>query len=976
MGRDGATEGAEGGTPPRFVIPVRDRLDQLLAAERFGPQVAARWDLPPQAAVNAPWPVGLHPRLREVAEGLGISELYRHQALAAAAALRGEHVVTVAATAAGKSLGYLLPVMDALLRDDGARALLIFPTKALARDQLERIQAWDRALGGVLAPAAYDGDTPAGARAGIRRRARLLVSNPDMLHGGILPHHAAWAPFLAGLSDLVLDELHVYRGVWGSHVANLLRRLRRVARFHGGRPRFHFSSATIANPGRLAAALAGAPVRVVDADGAPQGGRSFLIYNPPLVEPRLGLRRSAILETEALARHFLDGGLQTLVFARSRQAAELLVRYLSEERPGDGGGGGGGGGAAAASRSSAMAPARAQRSGSSEQAEGTMAAGGRAHAGAMSPLVRGYRGGYRPAERRAIEADLREGRLRGVVATNALELGIDIGQLDVCLMAGYPGSIASTRQQAGRAGRRGGESLAILVASASPLDQFIARHPDYLFGRSPEEARIDPDNLLILLDHLRCAAFELPFTAAEAERGFGVPEGGAEDADGRGAGEAEAMGSLADAGGDGSRASGAIAAEDGTEDVVAAIPGTEAPPLVELLGVLESQGFLRRAGDRWYWLAESYPAAEVNLRGGGPGTVAIVLGEGDGGGAGQAGDPADPAVADRILGTVDRASATWMLHPGAIYLHEGQSYAVEALDLAAGQAFVRPGDGSIYTRASSRVDIRPLEIRQERDLPGAWVFHGELELRSRVTSFRRLAFRSHEVLSWERLDLPEQLHVAAGYGFRLSEEALERLRAIGQWRHDPLSGRGPDWERARQEARARDNYRCRICQAVEPAERRHEVHHIRPYRQFGPPGAIDSRLANDLDNLITLCPSCHRQAERSLGLHGGLTGLGHALGHIAPLFLMCDSHDLGVATESHAAWSGGPTVVVYERAAGGLGYGETLFRRHRQLLDATRDLIRDCPCPDGCPACVGPVGEGDREAKAHALAVLGELCGG
>lgn len=945
------------GTPPRFVIPVRDRLRQLTEADRFAPNLAAQRELPPKEAVLATWPATLHPRLREAAEGLGIRDLYRHQALACQAALRGEHVVTVAATAAGKSLGYLLPVLDALLRDEGARALLIFPTKALARDQLERLLDWDRALGGGLQPAAYDGDTPAGARAGIRRRARILVSNPDMLHSGILPHHPAWAPFLAGLGDLVLDELHVYRGVWGSHVANLLRRLRRVTAFHGARPRCHFSSATIANPGRLAASLAGGPVTVVDQDGAPQGGRSFLIYNPPLVEPRLGLRRSAILETEALARHFLDAGLQTLVFARSRQAAELLVRYLGEARsPGEAG-------MAATSGSASRS-----RPGSSPLSESTsMSPSTSASASSGAPTVRGYRGGYRPAERRAIEADLRAGRLRGVVATNALELGIDIGQLDVCLMAGYPGSIASTHQQAGRAGRRGGESVAILVASASPLDQFIARHPDYLFGRSPEEARIDPDNLLILLDHLRCAAFELPFTVAEAEAGFGVataraglpvddPAGSILSVDATGAGTTALD--------EGMPLDGDLALDEGgapDENPRSSPPA--APPLVELLGVLEAQGYLRRQGDRWYWLAESYPAAGVNLRGGGPGTVAIVLA--------ATAEGEDPG--DRILGTVDRASALWMLHPGAIYLHEGEPFAVESLDLAEGQAFVRRSDGSIYTRASSRVDLRPLDLRQERESGGAWLFHGELELRSRVTSFRRLAFRSHEVLSWERLDLPEQLHVAAGYGFRLAEGALERLRAIGRWNHDPLSGRGPDWERARQEARARDGYRCRICQAPEPPERCHEVHHIRPYRQFGPPGAVDSRLANQLDNLITLCPSCHRQAERSLGLHGGLTGLGHALGHIAPLFLMCDSRDLGVSTESHAAWSGGPTVVVYERSAGGLGYGEALYRRHETLLRATHELIRDCPCQDGCPACVGPVGEGDREAKAHALAVLAEL---
>lgn len=395
-------------------------------------------------------------------------------------------------------------------------------------------------------------------------------------------------------------------------------------------------------------------------------------------------------------------------------------------------------------------------------------------------------------------------------------------------------------------------------------------------------------------------------------------------------------------------------------------PSQPAPPVAaELLAVLEAQGLLRHVDGRWYWLAESYPAGAVNLRGAGPGAVAILLSE--------TADPAEPD-GSRLLGTTDRASATWMLHPGAVYLHEGEPYAVERLDLEAGNAHVRPSDGAVYTRASSRVEIRPLETREERAVPGALACHGELEVRSRVTSYRRLAFRTHEVLGWERLSLPEERHVAGGYWFRLTEDSVERLRAIGRWKHDPLTGRGADWDRARQAARERDGFRCRLCNAPEPPGRQHDIHHIRPFRQFGAGGSAgDERAANALDNLITLCPSCHRVAERALGLHGGLSGLGHALGHVAPLFLMCDARDLGVVTESHAAWSGGPTVVVYERAAAGVGFGEALFARHGTIIAAARELIADCPCAAGCPACVGPVGEEDHDAKQHALTVLGLL---
>ncbi|MFQ6102570.1 MAG: DEAD/DEAH box helicase, partial [Anaerolineae bacterium] len=480
-----------------------DVLDELRGDPRYARHITAWRRLEPQPARHAPELPPLHPRLLAGLPARGVEHLYTHQADAISAILAGRHVVVVTPTASGKTLCYNLPVLNALLTDPEARALYIFPTKALAQDQLAELRAWEDVLQLGLRPATYDGDTPPAARGAIREGSRIVITNPDMLHVGILPHHTRWASFFAGLRYVVVDEMHAYRGVFGSHVANVVRRLKRVARFYGAHPQFLCASATIANPEELARLLIGdssargshlEPIRKVDGaafpgcpgglespphgfsdrflevakatderadaseeevvvvanDGSPKGTRHFLFYNPPLVDRDLGIRRSAVLETQTLVRLFLDRNVQTIVFARSRLSTELLLRYL--------------------------------RQGAAQQDK-----------------VRGYRGGYLPRERREIEQGLREGAVRTVVATNALELGIDIGQLDACLMAGYPGTIASTWQQAGRAGRRADVSVAILVAGGNPLEQYIVTHPDYFFGRSPEHGRINPDNLLIRL---------------------------------------------------------------------------------------------------------------------------------------------------------------------------------------------------------------------------------------------------------------------------------------------------------------------------------------------------------------------------------------------------------------------------------------------------------------------------------------------
>ena len=485
------------------VLVARCHGDEVLTSVR---------QIPAREAKFRPLPGWVTSTLSEAYRAKGIQKLYSHQAATAELVHDGRNVVVVTPTASGKTLCYNLPVLNAVLENPDTRALYLFPTKALAQDQLAELHDLGERLDDRFGVFTYDGDTPNDARKAIRERGHIVLTNPDMLHAGILPHHTKWMRLFENLRYIVLDELHTYRGVFGSHLANVLRRLRRVAQFYGSSPQFICCSATIANPGELASQLIEGEVDVVDENGAPAGEKLFVFYNPPMVNRNLGIRRSYINEATRVAKELLVRKLQTIVFANSRLHTEILLTYLQQANP--------------------------------------------PKAGQAEP-VRGYRGGYLPRERREIERGLREGRIRGVVTTNALELGIDIGSLDACVMAGYAGSIASTWQRAGRAGRRSGTSCAVFVASSAPLDQFIVQHPDYFFGSSPEHAHIQPDNLEILINHLKCAAFELPLSPNER---FG---------------------------------------------------NVDLPELCERLG---EAGFLHRSGGNWHWVQEAYPADTISLR--------------------------------------------------------------------------------------------------------------------------------------------------------------------------------------------------------------------------------------------------------------------------------------------------------------------------------------------------------------------------
>ncbi len=497
-------------------------LDQLKADDRFLRNVN-RWEvIPPEPGHYSEYPDSLEPRLIDVMKNRGVDRLYSHQAEAVELARQGHSFVVPTPTASGKTLCYNLPVLDAILRDRRSRALYLFPTKALSQDQMHEVHGIVTDLGEDIKTFTFDGDTPATARRAIRSSGHIVVTNPDMLHQGILPHHTLWVKLFENLKFVVVDEVHNYRGVFGSHVGNVIRRLRRVANFYGSDPQFICCSATIANPGELASRLTGLDVKIIDRNGAPRGRKHFIFYNPPVVNRELGIRRSVIKTTRAIAERFMSSGAQLIVFARSRMRVELLLTYLEKS--------------------------------------------GR-RVGIKSGEVRGYRGGYLPTERRAIESGLRDGTVTTVVSTNALELGIDIGRLDVCIMAGYAGTVASTWQQAGRAGRRQNLSAVVLVASSSPGDQYIINNPDYFFGRSPEHASLDPDNLVILMSHLKCAAFELPFGSQE---NFGGRE------------------------------------------------------VAEILDYLADMKVLHHSGDRYHWVSDTYPAEDVSLRSAAPDNVVII----------------------------------------------------------------------------------------------------------------------------------------------------------------------------------------------------------------------------------------------------------------------------------------------------------------------------------------------------------------
>ena len=620
-------------TLSEFVRALRDD-------PRFMENVTEWRVLPAREAKYAPFPEELDARIVQVLKARGIERLYTHQRQALDCALAGRDFVVVTPTASGKTLCYNLPVLNAILKDNAARALYLFPTKALSSDQVSELYSMVEALGADIKAFTYDGDTPASARTAIRQAGHVVVTNPDMLHQGILPHHTKWVRLFENLKYVVIDEIHAYRGVFGSNLANVLRRLERICAFYGAHPTFICCSATIHNPKELAENMTARTMTMIDDNGAPAGRRHVIFYNPPVINRQLGIRAGSLPTTRDIAARLVRAGVQSIVFARSRLAVEVLVRYAKDI------------------------------------VRDPLGNAGR---------VRGYRGGYLPTLRREIERELRAGNVDLVVSTNALELGIDIGQLDACVMCGYPGTIASTWQQAGRAGRRSNESLMILVASSNPLDQYIIGHPDYFFGQSPERAFINPDNLYILLNHLKCAAYELPFQEGEKF-------GNVEETD-------------------------------------------------ELLRYLADQNILRLVSGRWYWMAEEFPQAGVNLRSASDQNFLII-------------DITNPKK-HRVIGEMDRFTVPMLLHKYAIYMHEGRQYQVEELDFDDKKAYIREVDVGYYTDADLTTSLKVLDEFESEPLGLLSRHRGEVLVSSIVTLFKKIRFDTHENLGWGPVTLPE-----------------------------------------------------------------------------------------------------------------------------------------------------------------------------------------------------------------------------
>ncbi len=822
-------------------------IDQLKSHSRFGKNIVSHRINPSRNGVLEDFPDQLHPTIKSYLLQEGISNLYSHQSRAFQQIMLGRNLLISTGVASGKSLCYQLPILHSLQTNQQMRALFLFPTKALTQDQNQKfadIIGSPDYVGIKATPGIYDGDTPKEYRKTIRSKAHLIFTNPDMLHLGILPHHTQWADFFKNLRYIIVDEVHIYRGIFGSHFANVIRRLKRIAAFYGSYPQFILTSATISNSKFFAEKLIEEHFEVIDNDGSPRGEQHMMIYNPPIVDQNLGIRRRSMLETIALAEQALEHGSQTLVFAHSRRMVEMILKFLQQlyKEP---------------------------------------------------QTIMAYRSGYLAKERREIESRFRSGELIMTIATNALELGIDIGQLDIVLINGYPGSIASTLQQAGRAGRKGKASLAILIAKSDLLDQFLVQNPDYLYKGSPEEALIDPNNAFILLHHIKCAVFEKPFSSTESF-GYLPPE-----------------------------------------------------KVDQYLKVLQKYGLLHKSGDKYYWRSDSYPADKVSLRT--AGANAYIL-----------------KSEDKIIGTVDQQSAFWFTHPNAIYLHNGESFIVQDLDIKQSEITLVPKVTDYYTMAQSRTEFELIKLQGEDSIKGGIKRRGQIRVTDQVTGYKRLKWSSNEVLGYENLDLPPSEMITAGFWISPSDEVVDKLKAMGLWKGQP-NNYGSKWKEIAAKIRERDGHKCQSCgRSKDEQEKAFDVHHKKPFKSFH-----SAREANHPDNLITLCTQCHKLAEQQQYIQSCMAGLSWLLGNIAPFFLMCDRGDIRVQSDAQSVLAEGKSaVVIYDSVPGGIGLSERLFSITEKLLIKAASIVKNCSCTSGCPACVGPVAENGAGAKKDVIEMM------
>ena len=782
---------------------MEETLKKILASPEFAQNIVVEKLLPASPGQFTSFPPELEERIVAALRNRGIDQIYTHQREVWENVKTGRHsegvtshTVVVTPTASGKTLCYNLPVLDTLLRDDKARALYLFPTKALSQDQqseLNELVGANLQGGASCKPAAspaipvkvatYDGDTPETLRVSARDTGRIIISNPDMLHAGILPNHPKWIKFFSNLKFIVIDEAHAYRGVLGSHVADLIRRLKRVAAFYGSRPVFILCSATIGNPKELAETLIGEEVKLVDNNGAPRGEKRIILYNPPLVDSVQGIRKSVASESRRWMLAFLKEGIKTILFAHSRVRTEVTAAYVNEDLK-------------------------------------------NIFTDNSKIRVEAYRGGFLPNERREIERGLREGYIHGVVSTNALELGIDIGGLDASVVAGFPGSFNSFWQQSGRAGRRGGYSVSVFVASSSPMDQFIMNDPDWFFKKSAEEARLDPDNPYILSDHVRCAAFELPFRDELLEKG---------------------------------------------EDCF------PADAALSVLEYLEEDGIVRHAAGKWHWADRSYPAEGISLRSATADNVVII-------------DVTKGRNA--VIGEMDRPSAKELIFENAVYIHRGNQYLVEKLDIENRKCLVVEADVNYFTDGLVKTDIKVLTEDDFYTYPGidgseraaARAVLGDVLVRSQIAKFKKIRFFTHENIGYGDISLPE--------------EEMQTRSLILLFGEDTRGGK-------------------------------------------------------------TLAGMDEAAAGLVLGGAGSLIKL------IAPVYLLCDGRDLGVAERVRDPHFGVSALYIYDKYPGGTGLAESLALKAEELFKHVHLALERCPCKKGCPSCVGP--EGNKKGTADFL---------
>ena len=787
-----------------------------------------------------------------------ITGLFSHQVEALDLINKTKDIVITTGTASGKSLCYQIPILNQIYNNEFSTALLFFPTKALTQDQLNSMRdilPFHAVQKNPFIVSVYDGDTPSSQRIEIRKRVNVLLTNPDMLNIGILPHHTAWASFFERIKYIVLDEIHLYRGVFGSHIANLIRRLNRILAFYGSRPQYIMASATIANPCELAQQLTGREILEVSQDGAPRGKKQFIIFNPPIVNQDLGIREGVLSTASKLSSLLLLYEIQTLVFCQTRRFVELLLMEIKNLNIN------------------------------------------------KAKLIRGYRSGYLKNDRREIEAGLKNGQIKLAVATNALELGVDIGGVDAVLIAGYPGSICSLKQRIGRSGRSLNPSLSVFITSMNPLDQFFARNPDYLMRRPMESALINPDNPLVLLPHLKSAIFELPM----------------------------------------------IEGQD--------FANLKWEFLAEYLDYLIDEGVIQKKNQKYYWLADSYPSNDFSLRSTMARNVLIEY---------QSNESNDPVT----IGEVDYESALWMVHPGAVYLQDGTDYIVDNLDLVHSIALLKDHYGDFVTEPVLTQEVNPTSILDEKENEYFTKKYGEIEVDSQVTAYKKVQNITRSVLSIENLDLPISRLETTGFWIEFNEACVRRMKNESQWLSSP-NDYGKDWKRITEAVRKRDNNCCQSCKKSEDGSSFH-VHHKIPFKSF-----TSNEKANNLENLVTLCPVCHRLAEMNIRIRSALSGLKYLMSNLAPLLVLCEASDIRSFADPNAKFADSkPVILIYDSIPAGIGLSRNLYDRLEEFLEKCQIAVTGCDCLDGCPACVGPSTENGLGGKKESLYLINILLEG